>query len=108
MEYNKLVRDRIPEIIAVDGKKAITRILDDREYLACLEKKLDEETAKYHESKELEELADILEVVYALCKAGGHSVQELLSVYQNKHNECGGFSRKIYLIRKESCSLSLK
>lgn len=108
MEYNKLVRDRIPEIIAADGKKAITRILDDREYLACLEKKLDEETAKYHESKELEELADILEVVYALCEAGGHSVQELLSVYQNKHNECGGFSRKIYLIRKESCSLSLK
>lgn len=67
MECNKLVKDRIPEIIAADGKKAITRILGGREYLTCLEKKRDEETANYHKNKELEVFADILEVVYALC-----------------------------------------
>ena len=101
MDYNKLVRDSIPEIIAAQGEKPIIRVMDDKEYIISLEKKLDEEVAEYHESKEIEELADVMEVLYALCEAKGHSVDELIKVYEKKHIERGGFSKRIFLVRKE-------
>lgn len=101
MDYNKLVRDRIPEMIEAQGKKPVIRVMDDKEYKICLEKKLEEEVAEYYESKEIEELADILEVIYALCELQGHSVDELMRVYEKKHIERGGFSKRIFLMRKE-------
>ena len=101
MEFNKLVRDHIPAIIEAQGEHAITRILNAEEYIQCLEKKLNEEVAEYHESKELEELADILEVVFALAEADGHSKDELFAAYQAKHEKRGGFSCRIFLISKE-------
>jgi len=101
MEYHKLVRDKIPELIEEQGEKAVIRVLDTEEYIQCLEKKLDEETAEYHESKSLEELADILEVVFALAEAGGHSKEELMSAYGTKNAQRGGFARRIFLISKE-------
>ena len=100
MVFEKLVRDKIPEIIEQDGGQAVTRVLDDEEYRACLEQKLDEEVAEYHESGELEELADVLEVVYALAQAQGHTVEELLSVYQRKHDQRGGFSKRLFLVER--------
>ena len=96
MKFNKLVRDKIPEVIAADGKKAITRILTDEEYKIYLEKKLDEEVAEFHESKSLEELADILEVVYALAEARGCSPSELQQIFDAKHAARGGFQKRIY------------
>ena len=101
MEYHKLVRDLIPEIMAAHGETAVTRILNEDEYQECLEKKLDEEVAEYHGSRDIEELADILEVVCALCRAQGHTVDELMEIYQKKHDGRGGFEKKIFLIRKE-------
>lgn len=98
IEFDKLVRGRIPEIIAANGEKPVTRILDDTEYRRCLERKLDEEAAEYRESGELAELADILEVVYALCEAQGHSLEALC---RQKREERGGFSKKIFLVGKE-------
>ena len=101
MATNKLVRDKIPEIIEKSGKKPVVRIMEEDEYIKALEIKLDEEVAEYHESGEIEELADVLEVIYALCEAQGYSVEQLMTVYQNKHNERGGFKKKIFLIDKE-------
>lgn len=101
MALQKLVRDKIPEIICSSGYEPVTRVLDDGEYVAELEKKLDEEVAEYHESKSVEELADILEVVYALCEAHGKNVSELMDVYEKKHDERGGFKEKIFLISKK-------
>ena len=101
MLFNKLVRDKIPEIIEKQGEKAITRILEDDEYILHLEKKLDEEVAEYHESKEIEELADILEVVFALSEAQGCSKDMLLSVYKTKNEKRGGFVNRILLISKQ-------
>ena len=101
MVYNKLVRDRIPEMIASQGEKPNIRILDAAEYLVHLENKLDEEVKEYHESKNLEELADILEVVYALAEANGHTKDELMASYSKKHESRGGFTEKIFLISKE-------
>lgn len=64
--YNKLVRDRIPEIIEQSGKKAVTRIAGDGEYRQYLREKLQEEVGEFMENGNPEELADILEVVFAL------------------------------------------
>ena len=65
--YNKLVRDRIPEIIDADGKRCIAEALSNEEYLRLLDYKLDEELAEYQESKSLEELADLLQSLCGLC-----------------------------------------
>ena len=100
-KYEKLVRDRIPDMIRAQGETPLTRVLNTEEYLRCLEGKLDEEVAEYHREKNPEELADILEVILALAAANGWSREELERIYRRKHDERGGFEERIYLIGKE-------
>ena len=95
--YNKLVRDKIPEIIEVSGKTCETEILSDEDYLQMLDKKLDEELAEYHQEQNLEELANLLEVLYATAKARGYSIEELEQVRNEKKKARGGFDEKILL-----------
>ncbi len=95
--YNKLVRDRIPEIIESDGKTCTTEILSDDRYLQMLDAKLNEELAEYQESKSLEELADLLEVMRAVVKARGWTWEQLEQVRQEKAAKRGGFEQKILL-----------
>lgn len=95
--YYKLVRDKIPEIIAASGKVCSTEILDDEKYLEMLDSKLDEELAEYHQDKNIEELADLLEVIRACAVARGYSVEELENVRQKKAEKRGGFELKILL-----------
>lgn len=95
--YNKLVRDKIPEIIESAGKACTTEILSDEEYLKMLDAKLDEECAEYQADKSIEELADIMEVVYAIAKARGCSSEMLESVRKEKAEKRGGFEKKIFL-----------
>ncbi|SDH81401.1 Predicted house-cleaning noncanonical NTP pyrophosphatase, all-alpha NTP-PPase (MazG) superfamily [Pseudobutyrivibrio sp. 49] len=92
----KLVRDKIPEIIRADGKTPITRILSDEEYLQELDRKLNEEVAEYQADKSIEEMADVLEVLFAICEARGHSIEELMEVKQAKQDKRGGFRDKIF------------
>lgn len=99
--YNKLVRDRIPAMIEEKGEKANIRILPEDEYVACLEQKLDEEVEEYHRDKNAEELADILEVVFALGNTLGVSQEEILKICAQKRQARGGFSERIFLISKE-------
>ena len=101
MHYQKLVRDKIPEIIEAQGELPIYRILDSSEFSRCLLQKLDEEVSEYQSEKNIGELADILEVVFALAETMGYSRAELMNVYQEKHTRRGGFSRRIFLISKE-------
>ena len=68
IKYNKLVRDRIPEIIEESGKTCKTEILNDEEYLRMIDAKLDEELAEYHKDQNIEELADLMEVIYAAAR----------------------------------------
>lgn len=96
MNQGKLVRDKIPQIITAAGKKPITRILDHKEYLEELDKKLNEETAEYQVDKSIEEMADVLEVLFAICEARGHSVEELMAVRNEKREARGGFEQKIF------------
>ena len=99
--YNKLVRDRIPEIIEASGSKCKTEILSDEKYLKMLDVKLDEELAEYHKDQNIEELADLLEVIYAAAVARGYSIEELERVRREKAEKRGGFEKKIYLIEVE-------
>lgn len=96
MSQGKLVRDKIPQIIAAAGKKPITRILEQEEYLEELDRKLSEEVAEYQSDKSLEEMADVLEVLLAICEARGHSVEELMAVREEKRESRGGFEQKIF------------
>lgn len=95
--YNKLVRDRIPELIEADGKLCTTEILPDDCYLQMLDAKLNEELAEYQESKSLEELADLLEVMRAVASARGWNWAQLEQVRREKAARRGGFEKKILL-----------
>ena len=95
--YEKLVRDKIPEIIEKSGKQCEMEILSDEKYLEMIDKKLDEELAEYHQDQNIEELADLLEVIYAATKARGYSIEELEKVRAQKAEKRGGFDKKILL-----------
>lgn len=95
--YHKLVRDRIPEIIEADGKTCVSATLSNEDYIALLDQKLNEELAEYQESKSLEELADLLEVMQAVVKARGWTLDELEQVRADKAAKRGGFAKKILL-----------
>lgn len=97
MKYNKLVRDRIPEIIEASGKSCVTEILSDEAYLRLVDAKLDEELAEYHSDQNIEELADLLEVIYAAAMARGYTLEQLESVRAAKAEKRGAFANKILL-----------
>lgn len=97
MKYNKLVRDRIPEIIEASGKSCVTEILSDEAYLRLMDAKLDEELAEYHSDQNIEELADLLEVIYAAAMARGYTLEQLESVRAAKAEKRGAFANKILL-----------
>jgi predicted house-cleaning noncanonical NTP pyrophosphatase (MazG superfamily) len=82
VSYKKLVRDKIPEIIRKNGKEPVTRVLDEKEYLVELVKKLKEEVAEFEADHSVEELADIKEVIIA--------IREVLNIR-------GRFKNRIYL-----------
>ena len=96
--YNKLVRDKIPEIIKADGKECETRVLDDKEYLFSLNKKLDEELREYYETESIDELADMVEVIFAIVEQYGMSIEEFERLRLFKREKRGGFDQKLFLM----------
>lgn len=103
--YNKLVRDKIPHIIEASGKSYRTTILNETEYITELNTKLNEEINEYVEAMSsaaaLEELADMLEVIYALAAVHGSSMEELEALRVRKADTRGGFQERVYLIDVE-------
>ena len=97
MIYNKLVRDRIPDIIIASGKTCKAEILSTNNYLRMLDAKLDEELAEYHKDQNIEELADLLEVIRAVTVARGYSLEDLERVRAEKAAKRGGFEKRILL-----------
>lgn len=95
--YHKLVRDRIPEIIEQSGQTCLYSVLSDEEYLVMLDEKLNEELAEYQESKSMDELADLLEVMKAVALARGSSFREVEELRRLKADKRGGFEKKILL-----------
>lgn len=96
-EHHKLVRDRIPETIRKDGETPVTRRVSGDEYRDLLVEKLYEEVGEFEDGGEIEELADVLEVVHALREFEGVSAAELEAVRTRKADERGGFAEGIVL-----------
>ncbi|OUM91798.1 nucleoside triphosphate pyrophosphohydrolase [Caldibacillus debilis] len=100
--YNKLVRDKIPQIIEQAGKTFTTRILEDDEYRKELRKKAFEELEEYmnagDDEKALEELADVLEIIHALAECHGGTIERVEQIRAEKAEKRGGFKEKIFLV----------
>ncbi|WP_226036717.1 nucleoside triphosphate pyrophosphohydrolase [Aquibacillus saliphilus] len=103
--HNKLVRDLIPQIIEKSGKQYSTRTLDDNEYITALRTKLEEELNEYlkadNDQDSLEELADLMELIHALAKTHGASIEQVEKIRQQKEEQRGGFNDKVFLIEVE-------
>ncbi|HNX10992.1 MAG TPA: nucleoside triphosphate pyrophosphohydrolase [bacterium] len=97
MKYNKLVRDKIPEYIRSKGGVPITHIADDKEYWEKLKEKLLEEIKEFSENEVIEEMADIQEVINAMCDYKGFSQGSIDDVMKKKAEERGAFKKKIIL-----------
>lgn len=96
--YNKLVRDNIPTIIEENGQMCSTSILDDEEYIKKIDEKLNEELCEYYKDGSVQELADLLEVIYAAAKARGYTQMQLEQIRLEKLKKRGGFDRRLLLI----------
>ncbi len=100
--YNKLVRDRIPEIIEKNGESFNTRILTEEEYIKELKRKCYEEFDEYaatdNDKDAVEELADLLELMHALATVHGTDIHEIERVRNEKAEKRGGFLDRIFLI----------
>ena len=99
--YNKLVRDKIPEIIINSSRKPITSVLDKDNYKKELDKKLQEELQEYLKDDNVEELADLVEVVYAILDFKNVSIQEFERIRNEKVTQRGAFKDRIFLERVE-------
>lgn len=103
--YNKLVRDRIPQVIESTGKKFSFRTLKDEEYIKELKNKVSEELQEYvsaeNDENAIEELADLLEIIRALAKFHGDSFEKVEEIRRQKAEKRGGFEEKIFLVQVE-------
>ena len=97
-DYNKAIRDKIPEIIKLSGKNCDVKKLNDSEFLVELEKKLIEELTEYQESKDVEELADMLEVIYRISELRGITSNELENIKNEKAKKRGKFNDNLFLV----------
>ncbi|MDH8000851.1 nucleoside triphosphate pyrophosphohydrolase [Bacillus cereus] len=99
--YNKLIRDKIPQIIKANGKTPTTRILPEEEYIKEICKKTEEELTDYLEATtkehKLEELSDLLELLKALAEYEGTTLEEIDKIRKKKAEERGGFQNRIFL-----------
>jgi len=96
-KYNKLVRDKIPDLIAGKGESTETHVADDVEFEEKLHAKLREEVEEFLQSESIEELADIFEVTDAIMELHGFDAGEVKGVQEKKRNERGGFKKRIIL-----------
>lgn len=97
MKYNKLVRDKIPEYIRSKGGIPIIHIADNGEYWEKLKEKLQEEIKEFFENEVLEEMADIQEVIEAICVYKNFSKENIDLERRKKNEERGMFKKKIIL-----------
>ena len=95
--FNKLIRDNIPQIIESRGEKAYIRVLNDEEYKDQLDLKLQEEVKEYLEDDSIEELADIVEVIYSILEYKKVKLEDFEKIRKDKEEKRGAFKKKIFL-----------
>ena len=94
---NKLVRDKIPEMIEAKGGVATCRTLSDEEFRTELLKKMHEETDEFAKDKTLEELGDMYAVLFELVHNAGFTMDDVVRISEQKRMSNGGFSKKIFM-----------
>ncbi|MFZ2299964.1 MAG: nucleoside triphosphate pyrophosphohydrolase [Candidatus Moraniibacteriota bacterium] len=97
MRYNKLVRDRIVEIIEAKGEKASWHSASDEEYCKKLKEKLLEEVNEFLEAENKEEMADVFEVITAWLALKGWAIEDIIALQKEKRDKRGGFDKRIIL-----------
>ncbi|NLI59995.1 MAG: nucleoside triphosphate pyrophosphohydrolase [Clostridiales bacterium] len=97
VKYNKLVRDRIPEIIRASGKQALVDKVHDERLLSFLNNKLQEELAEYDKSGDIEELADLVKVIYTILDYKGISLDRFNRIREEKNRKRGAFKGGLVL-----------
>ena len=95
--YDKLIRDRIPEIIEASGSKYEVEVVSDKVALEYLYKKLSEEVEELLIDKNLDEIADVMEVIFAIGKKFGYSENDVLGRRNEKRDSRGGFDDNLIL-----------
>jgi predicted house-cleaning noncanonical NTP pyrophosphatase (MazG superfamily) len=96
--YNKLIRDNIPEILSKKGKKVVVhRAVTDEEYWHKLKEKLQEEINEFGQKEDIETLADVYEVLDAMCDLKNFDRKELEAMRENKNIEFGKFNERLVL-----------
>jgi predicted house-cleaning noncanonical NTP pyrophosphatase (MazG superfamily) len=96
-KYNKLVRDNIPEILKDKGGEPVVHVASNEEYWIKLKEKLQEEVDEFLQDNNEEELADILEVIYAICDHKNFGLNNIEKIRKEKLEKRGGFKKKIIL-----------
>ena len=89
--YNKLVRDKVPEQIERSGKSCTVEVVDDDQYRALLDRKLDEEMDSYQAHRSADDLASLLELIHAAADARGWKWEELEQLRLKKRAQKGGY-----------------
>ena len=102
VQYDKLVRDKIPEVITAAGKYPITDLMPVQEMNAALDRKLQEEVQEYLESHSIDEIADVLEVLHGIAFHMGVPWDTIEQERVRKREERGGFEKGIRLLRVDS------
>jgi predicted house-cleaning noncanonical NTP pyrophosphatase (MazG superfamily) len=97
IKYDKLVRDKIPEIIENSNKEFQIHTVDEKATIQYLIKKFDEELAEFKEAYSKEELADVLELIHGLAYQLDYDMEEIEAIRQDKHEKRGGFEQRIVL-----------
>ena len=97
-KHYKAIRDNIPELIRSEGRDCSVTTLSDTEFLVEIEKKLSEELTEYLHSKNIDELADLLEVIYRVAELKGYTKEELEYLRIGKNKKNGGFQKNLFLL----------
>jgi len=99
--YNKLVRDRIPEVIKSEGRNCVVRTLRDDDARKMLSEKILEEAGEFIQNPSMEEMADILEILYSLMKKHGWRPEDVERIRAEKSLKRGSFDKNVFLVEAD-------